>query len=193
MTHDTIAAIRAAAEMMKDACDLVAMPNSDRSVGGVFLRNLRAKASTILRLLDEAEKDTTPVPVIPPTTKNRDGTERPTAIAVDFDGCLAANAWPGIGEPNIQLIEALMVFRRQGGELILWTCREGAELDNAVNWCWGNFGLKFDALNENLPAWKAMFGNDTRKLGADYYIDDKAVCVKACPGCGRRIEGGGQG
>jgi hypothetical protein len=115
----------------------------------------------------------------PPVTKNKDGTERPTAIAVDFDGCLASNAWPGIGGPNLSLIESLKKFKQLGGELILWTCREGSELDNAVNWCWGLYGLKFDALNENLPSWKAMFGNDTRKLGADYYIDDKAICVKA--------------
>jgi hypothetical protein len=25
-------------------------------------------------------------------------------IAVDFDGCLAADAWPQIGEPNIKAI-----------------------------------------------------------------------------------------
>jgi hypothetical protein len=77
------------------------------------------------------------------------------------------------------LIDMLIRFKQAGGELILWTCREGKELDAAVNWCCGERGLKFDALNENLPSWKAMFGNDTRKLGADYYIDDKAVCVKA--------------
>jgi hypothetical protein len=116
---------------------------------------------------------------IPPTTTNRDGTIRPTAIAVDFDGCICTNAWPEIGEANVPLIAFLIRHKAHGGKLILWTCREGAELDKAVNWCWGEWGLKFDALNENLPSWKAMFGNDTRKLGADYYIDDKAVCVKA--------------
>jgi hypothetical protein len=116
---------------------------------------------------------------IPPTTTNRDGTIRPTAIAVDFDGCICTNVWPEIGEPNVPLIAFLIRHKAHGGELILWTCREGAELDKAVNWCWGEWSLKFDALNENLPSWKAMFGNDTRKLGADYYIDDKAICVKA--------------
>lgn len=115
---------------------------------------------------------------IPALTVNRDGTTRPTAVAVDFDGCLVSNAWPEIGDPNDDLFDMLIRFRQKGGELILWTCREGESLADAVLFC-AKEGLGFDALNANLPSWKALFGNDTRKLGADYYIDDKAICVKA--------------
>lgn len=102
---------------------------------------------------------------------------RATAIAVDFDGCLFENKWLEIGEPNKELIETLRDFRSRGGELILWTNREGETLERAVEAC-RNEGLEFDAVNANLESWKAVFNNDTRKVGADYYIDDKAICAK---------------
>lgn len=95
--------------------------------------------------------------------------------AVDFDGCLCENAWPDIGNPNMRLIAELIARRDAGDKLILWTCREGEKLDEAVDWC-GMRGLHFDAVNENLPEMNAFYGNDSRKVGADEYIDDKAVC-----------------
>jgi hypothetical protein len=160
-------------------CDAKPKPESDAFQ---YTVTLPAEAVRVLLEGNEANKPRLEMEralAIPPTTTNRDGTERPTAIAVDFDGCLCENKWPEIGEANVPLIAFLIRHKAHGGELILWTCREGVELDKAVNWCWGEWGLRFDTLNENLPSWKAMFGNDTRKLGADYYIDDKAVCVKA--------------
>ena len=36
-------------------------------------------------------------------------------------------------------------------------------------------GLEFDAVNEALPEHKEKWENDTRKIWADYYIDDKAI------------------
>lgn len=111
---------------------------------------------------------------IPPSLKPSPSLGRARAIAVDFDGCLCTNVWPGIGEPNTELIDALIAERNNGSELILWTCRESELLDQAVEWC-SEYGLEFDAVNENLPGWKQRFGNDPRKVGADCYIDDKAV------------------
>ncbi len=99
-------------------------------------------------------------------------------IAVDFDGCLCTNAWPGIGEANRDLISLLKFRRATGDKLILWTCREGKALDEAVEWCEAR-GLEFDAVNENLPEMNALYGNDSRKVGADRYIDDKAERVTA--------------
>lgn len=96
-------------------------------------------------------------------------------IAVDFDGCLCENAWPGIGAPNEQLISWLI---HSNCRLILWTCREGAALAEAVAWC-AEHGLHFDAVNANLPDWIEKYGNDCRKVGADIYLDDKAVTIAA--------------
>jgi hypothetical protein len=97
-------------------------------------------------------------------------------LAVDFDGCLCVNAWPEIGEPNTGLIKSLKRRAEKGDKLILWTCREGEQLREAVAWCKAH-GLEFDAVNANLPEMNAIYGNDSRKIGADYYIDDKAMCV----------------
>lgn len=54
------------------------------------------------------------------------------------------------------------------------TCREGERLQEAVDWC-ANFGLGFDAVNDNLPELIEFLGHDCRKIAADVYIDDKAV------------------
>lgn len=56
---------------------------------------------------------------------------------VDFDGTLCESVWPGIGSPNIALINHLIKRRKQGNKIILWTCREGERLQEAVEWCWG--------------------------------------------------------
>ena len=52
--------------------------------------------------------------------------------AVDFDGTLCENIWPNIGDPKSDVIYMLKKLRKEGNKLILWTCREGALLDEAV-------------------------------------------------------------
>ena len=99
--------------------------------------------------------------------------DRPIIIAVDFDGCLCVNAWPDIGEARQEVIHALLERQKQGAKIILWTCRVDERLDEAVAWC-AEHGITFDAVNSNLPANVAAFGNDCRKIYADEYWDDKA-------------------
>lgn len=96
------------------------------------------------------------------------------AIAIDFDGCLCTNAYPEIGEPNWHVINQAKAEQQAGAGLILWTCREGQLLDEAVAWC-VRLGLNFDAINESLPDWIEAFQNRPRKIGASEYWDDKAV------------------
>lgn len=98
-------------------------------------------------------------------------------IAVDFDGCLCTNQWPEIGQPNRQLIRMLKTARTKGNKVILWTCREGKLLSDAVKWC-ERQGLRFDAVNDNLPEMNELYGNNCRKVGADVYIDDRAMTVE---------------
>ena len=95
-------------------------------------------------------------------------------IAVDFDGTLSFATWPKLGEPNTDLINLLKKWKEKGNKLILWTCREGELLDQAVDWCKSQ-GLTFDAVNDNLEETIAAFGDNPRKITADYYIDDKAL------------------
>lgn len=97
-------------------------------------------------------------------------------IAVDFDGTLCISNWPELGEPNMEIISAVQVARTLGAKIILYTCREGKLLDEALEWCKA-WRLTFDAVNDNLPERQAMYGNNPRKIGADEYWDDKAYRV----------------
>lgn len=101
-------------------------------------------------------------------------------IAVDFDGTLCESKWPEIGAPNKNVICALLRRQAKGDKIILWTCRRGELLNDAVDWC-GMFGLRFDAVNANLPEHIAQYGDDTRKVFADEYWDDKSVIVGTNP------------
>lgn len=92
--------------------------------------------------------------------------------AVDFDGYLCKNAWPEIGAPHTAIINHFKDLRAAGNKLILWTCREGEALKRAIAWC-AEHGLTFDAHNANLPEQNELYGNDSRKIGADFYCDDK--------------------
>jgi len=96
--------------------------------------------------------------------------------AVDFDGTLCIDKYPGIGEPRTAVIEFLKASKRSGAKLILWTCRCGAHLEAAVKWC-EEQGLTFDAVNANLPEHIALYNNDCRKVYADRYIDDKNLSL----------------
>lgn len=92
--------------------------------------------------------------------------------AVDFDGTLSFGRFPG--DPNDNLFQFLKAEQERGARLILNTCRTGDDLAVAVEYC-RDHGLEFEFVNENLPELIELYGGDTRKINADFYIDDKAV------------------
>lgn len=96
--------------------------------------------------------------------------------AVDFDGTLCIDQYPQIGEPRPSVIAFVKAERARGAKLILWTCRCGADLSAALEWC-AERGLTFDAVNENLPEHIAKYNNDCRKVYADRYIDDRSIFI----------------
>ena len=95
-------------------------------------------------------------------------------FGVDFDGTLSYGQWPGCGPANDGLINFLKRRKESGDKLILWTCREGDDLEKAVTWCQEQ-GICFDAINDNLPEVIEKYGCNSRKISCDFYIDDKAV------------------
>lgn len=99
-------------------------------------------------------------------------------IAVDFDGTLCADRYPEIGLPNEELIEYLKARKANGDKLILWTSRNEEQTKEAVAWC-REYGLYFDAVNDNLPEIIEEFRANSRKIFANEYIDDKAYPVEA--------------
>ena len=102
--------------------------------------------------------------------------KKPKIIAVDFDGTLAENKFPEIGEPIHSTISLVKREQKKGARLILWTCRKDERLTAAIEWCAAR-GLHFEAANENLPDIIEAFGGDTRKIFANEYWDDRAVVM----------------
>ncbi len=92
-------------------------------------------------------------------------------IAVDFDGTIVEHEYPKIGDEKLFAIETLKQIQKQGHQLILWTYRNGNELEDAVQFC-KQRGLEFYSVNKNYPEEK-FDENTPRKLNADLYIDDR--------------------
>lgn len=94
-------------------------------------------------------------------------------IAVDFDGTLISEDYEGnITYINHELIRILKERKNLGDKLILWTCRGGEWLKQAVEFC-KDHGLEFDAVNENVKGF--TYSNVSCKVVADIYIDDKSI------------------
>ena len=99
-------------------------------------------------------------------------------IAIDFDGTICTNKWPKIGDPNREVIaQANFEQKELGACLVLWTCRTGRMLEDAIAACHA-WGLTFDYVNETPPFRTEMYGgDDPRKVSADEYWDARAVLV----------------
>lgn len=93
-------------------------------------------------------------------------------IAVDFDGTIVTHDYPKIGKEIPFAIESLKRLQENPDNLlVLWTVREGKELDEAVEYCRAK-GLEFYAINNNYPEEK-VDDLQPRKLKADLFIDDR--------------------
>ena len=96
-------------------------------------------------------------------------------IAVDFDGTIVENRYPEIGRERPFAVETLRMLAAEGHRLVLWSCREGQLLDEALAWC-RERGLEFWAVNRDYPE-ETVDNNPhwTRKLKADLFIDDRQI------------------
>ncbi|MHB1937082.1 MAG: hypothetical protein ACYCOR_10910 [Acidobacteriaceae bacterium] len=94
-------------------------------------------------------------------------------VAIDFDGTLAKDAYPEVGELDKDAIWVLYRLRGSGHKLILYTCREGEQLV-AVLEAFAKEDIRFHAVNAQVEG-KEAFG---RKPYADLYIDDRAYPQK---------------
>lgn len=90
-------------------------------------------------------------------------------IAVDFDDTITESSeYPIMGKIRPEAVRVLKRLKEAGHILILWTCREGEYLEEAVNALIDN-DVYFDCVNENYVS------AQTRKIIADLYIDDRAL------------------
>ncbi|MCM1312362.1 MAG: hypothetical protein NC206_02940 [Bacteroides sp.] len=96
-------------------------------------------------------------------------------IAVDFDGTIVEHKYPQIGREIPFAFVTLKKMQADRHRLILWTVREGDQLQEAVDFC-RERGLEFYAVNSNFPEEEAgACQAPCRKVNADMYIDDRNV------------------
>lgn len=97
-------------------------------------------------------------------------------IAVDFDGTIVEDKYPLIGRERPFATEILRKFMEQRHHLVLWTMRNGEELEEALDWC-RRRGVEFYAVNSTASE---MVGEEmnphlSKKLHADVFIDDRNI------------------
>ena len=83
-------------------------------------------------------------------------------IAIDFDGTIVNTKGKPLKD-SIETVKQISVLH----DVILWTCREGDWLNDAVDFLKSN-GIKLFAVNEN-PLY------DSRKPLYDFLIDDRNI------------------
>lgn len=94
-------------------------------------------------------------------------------IAIDFDGTIVEHKYPEIGREIPFAIETLKKIQNDGHRLILWSCRTGSLLQDAVDYC-RERGLEFYAANLDFPEEDVENNaNYSRKLKVDMFIDDR--------------------
>ena len=97
---------------------------------------------------------------------------RAKVIAIDFDGTITKNyKFPNIiGELREGCKEAID-YIRQNNKVVLWTCRSGKYLTEAVEFLKAN-GIEVDGVNTDI------YAKTDRKIIADIYIDDRNIFCK---------------
>lgn len=100
--------------------------------------------------------------------------ENSKLLAIDFDGTVVEDRYPAIGKPMIFAFETLKRLQQDGHRLILWTYRHGKALDEAVKFCRDN-GIEFYAVNSSYEGEDFTKEKQSRKIGADIFVDDRNV------------------
>jgi len=98
--------------------------------------------------------------------------EKKLLIAVDFDGTIVEDRYPGIGKPMPFAFETLKMLQSDGHRLILWTYRISRRLKEAEDFCLEN-GIEFYAINKGFPEEDMNHPETGRKIHADIFIDDR--------------------
>ena len=71
--------------------------------------------------------------------------------------------YPEIGNPKPYAVEMMNKLKDDGHYIILWTCRRGERLEDALNWLLEQ-GIPFDRINAHEPQNLARYGDDPRRF-----------------------------
>jgi len=95
--------------------------------------------------------------------------------AVDFDGTIVEDKFPQIGGLIPYALESLRKLQSQGHIIILWTCRTGKDLEDALELLKENNFIP-DVVNDHSTQMKTLYPESRpQKIYADIYIDDHDV------------------
>ncbi|MBO8161096.1 MAG: hypothetical protein H0Z24_05620 [Thermosipho sp. (in: Bacteria)] len=98
---------------------------------------------------------------------------RPKVFAIDYDGTLnRAGFRGGKHELDPEIVEFIMLAKKYGHKIVIWTCRSDKYLKEALNVLDRN-NIPYDYVNE-FP--ECDFGSP--KIVADRYIDDLNLSIK---------------
>jgi hypothetical protein len=95
-------------------------------------------------------------------------------LAVDFDGTLVTPEYPSIGRINQGVFKTMWEAKALGWEIIIWTCREGQYLQDAIDLL-NTAGVPYDYVNNHSKQALDFFDYESRKIYATLYHDDRNV------------------
>lgn len=95
-------------------------------------------------------------------------------FGIDFDGTIAYDAYPNIGELIPGAKETITKIKNNGGKIAIWTCRSGEHGKLVKDFLHKN-NIPYDTFNEAFEENIIQYGGDSRKIYADCYIDDKCL------------------
>lgn len=109
----------------------------------------------------------------------------PIILAIDFDMTIVnSHPYPVIKSLKGGAKKYINKLHDLGYYIIIWTCRtdmgKSIEAANAEFYLFNN-GIKYHLFNENNTMLCETFGNNSRKIGSDYYVDDKGLWLFGIP------------
>ncbi len=91
-------------------------------------------------------------------------------VAIDFDGTITENSpYPKMGNLREYCKETIN-FIQKNNTVVLWTCRTGKFLDEAVE-----FLNKNNIMMDSINCINSSSRDKPRKINADIYIDDRNI------------------
>lgn len=84
-------------------------------------------------------------------------------ICIDFDGTLCQSKFPELGPTMPGAIEVMKQLKADGHYLIIWTCRCGERLLEAINWLLEH-DIPFDRINDHNPDNMKLYGEGGKKV-----------------------------
>lgn len=102
-------------------------------------------------------------------------------IALDFDDTIVKSKFPEIVRGKRLAKWAINKLHKSGlFYIIIWTCRSDEHEGQVYSYLTEN-KINFDSINRQHPLLMKHYNDDTRKISADIYIDDRGLYLFGLP------------